>query len=58
MNQKTLNTLMNAAIAGLCVAGLLFILLSIFADMNTMTWGLLCMALFNLMRILWHKKAT
>jgi hypothetical protein len=47
MNQKTLNTLIN--IAGICLgaAGLVFLLLSIFAGKDTLVWGLLCVALGN-----------
>jgi len=45
MNQKALNTLLTIAGAGLGVAGLIFILLSIFAEKNTLIWGLLCVAL-------------
>ena len=50
MNQKTLNTLIN--IAGICLgaAGLVFLLLSIFAGKDTLVWGLLCVALGNGLR--------
>ena len=61
MNQKTLNTLLAIAGAGLGMAGLIFILLSIFTDRDTLKWGMLCVALgciFNFIRILWNKKAS
>ena len=47
MNQKTLNTLIN--IAGICLgaAGLVFLLLSVFAGKDSLVWGLLCVALGN-----------
>ncbi len=61
MNQKMLNTLTAIAGAGLGVAGLIFILLSIFTEKDTLKWGMLCVALgciFNCVRILWNKKAS
>ena len=60
MNQKTLNTLLAIAGAGLGVAGLIFILFSIFTEKNTLIWGLLCVALgtlFSIIRLLWGQKA-
>ena len=55
MNQKTLNMLLNIAGAGLGVAGLVLILLSIF----TVKWGMLCVALGSILgfiRMLRNKK--
>ena len=49
MNQKTLNTLITAAAAVLGVAGLVFLLLSVFAEKNTLVWGLLCVALGSIL---------
>ena len=60
MNNKTLNTLLTIAQAGLGIAGLIFILLSIFAEKNTLTWGLLFVALgalLSIIRTLWNKKS-
>ena len=59
MNHKTLNTLLVIAGAGMGVAGLIFILLSVFTEKDTLKWGLLCVALgciFNFVRMLWNKK--
>ena len=52
MNQKTLNTLITAAAAVLGVAGLVFLLLSVFAEKNTLVWGLLCVALGSILNII------
>ena len=61
MNKKTLNTVLNIAGITLGVAGLVFILLSIFAEKDTLKWGMLCVALgciLNFIRILWNKKVS
>ena len=44
MSGKALNTLLSIAGAGLGAAGLILILLSVFAEKNTLTRGLLCVA--------------
>ena len=61
MNKKTLNILLAIAGAGLGVAGLILILLSIFTENDTLKWGMLCVALgciLNFIRMLWNKKAS
>ena len=61
MNQKTLNMLLNIAGAGLGVAGLVLILLSIFTEKDTLKWGMLCVALGSIsvfIRMLRNKKAS
>ena len=61
MNKKTLTALLNIAGIGLGVAGLVFILLSIFTERDTLKWGMLCVALgciLNFIRMLWNKKAV
>ena len=60
MNQKTLKTVLIIAGAGLGVAGLVFILLSVFTEKDTLKWGMLCVALgciLNCIRMLRNKKA-
>ena len=60
MNQKTVNMLLNIAGAGLGVAGLVLILLSIFTERDTLKWGMLCVALGSILgfiRMLRNKKA-
>ena len=52
MNQKTLNMLLNIAGAGLGVAGLVLILLSIFTEKDTLKWGMLCVALGSILGII------
>ncbi len=49
MNNKTLNMLLNIAGAGLGVAGLILILLSIFTEKDTLKWGMLCVALGSIL---------
>ena len=62
MDPKTINTLLMIASAGLGVAALIFILISIFADPETnsvLTAGLACVALaslFNIIRLMLIKK--
>ena len=61
MNNKTLNMLLNIAGAGLGVAGLVLILLSIFTERDTLKWGMLCVALGSilaLVRMLRNRKAS
>ena len=61
MNNKTLNMLLNIAGAGLGVAGLVLILLSIFTERDTLKWGMLCVASGSILafaRMLWNKKAS
>ena len=58
MHQKTLNPFLAIAGAGLGVAGLILILLSVFADRNTLIWGLLCVALGTLSAIMLCKKGN
>lgn len=60
MNNKTWNVLLSIAGIGLGVAGLIFILLSVFTEKSTLIRGLLCVALgsvFGIIRMLWSKKA-
>ena len=60
MNNKTLNMLLNIAGAGLGVAGLILILLSIFTEKDTLKWGMLCVALGSIaafVRMLRNRKA-
>ena len=60
MNKKTMNTLLTVTGVGLGIAGLILILLSVFAEKNTLIWGMLCVALgtlVNAILMLWHKKA-
>ena len=61
MNKKALNTLLSVAGGGLGLAGLILILLSVFAGSNTLIWGMLCVALgtlCNIIRMFWNKKAA
>ena len=53
MNQKTLTTLLAIAGVGLGVAGLIFILLSIFTERGTLKWGMLCVALGCILTRTW-----
>ena len=60
MNQKTLNTLINIAGIGLGAAGLVFLLLSVFAEKSTLNRGLLCVALGSVLffvRLYLNRKA-
>lgn len=60
MNKKTMNTLLTVTGVGLGIAGLILILLSVFAEKNTLIWGMLCVALgtlVNAILMLWRKKA-
>ena len=60
MNKATLNTLLNIAGAGLGVAGLVLILLSIFTQNDTLKWGMLCVAAGSILvfiRLLKNQKA-
>lgn len=45
MNRKTIETILKIAGLALGVAGLVLILLSVFAEMNTLRPGLLCAVL-------------
>ena len=61
MNQKTLNTLLSTAGMTLGGAGLILILLSVFAEKNTLIWGMLCVALGAVctwIRMLRNQKAS
>ncbi len=61
MNKKGLNAVLNIAGAGLGVAGLVLILLSIFAEKDTLKWGMLCVALGSILafiRMLRNRKAS
>ena len=52
MNKKTLNTALIIAAAGLGIAALVLVLLSIFTDRNTLMPGLLCVVLGNLFNLI------
>ena len=61
MDKKALDILLNIAGAGLGVAGLVLILLSIFTEKDTLKWGMLCVALGSIsvfIRMLRNKKAS
>ena len=61
MKSKKSNTILNAAGAGLGMAGLILILLSIFTEKDTLKWGMLCVASGSILafaRMLWNKKAS
>ena len=49
MNRKALNTRLNIAGAGLGMAGLILILLSIFTEKDTLKWGMLCVAIGSIL---------
>lgn len=49
MNKKTLNAFLNIAGAGLGIAGLTLILISIFTEKDTLKWGMLCAALGSIL---------
>lgn len=51
MDKKGLNVLNIAGIVP-GTAGLIFILLSVFADKDTLKWGLLCVALGSILGII------
>ncbi len=60
MNQKAWNIALNIVGAALGIAGLILILLSIFAEKDTLKWGMLCVALGSILafvRGLYHKNA-
>ena len=52
MNKKTLNTLLMIGTAGLAVAGLVLVLISIFSDSHTLMPGMLCVVLGNLCNLI------
>jgi hypothetical protein len=61
MNKETLTALLNITGIGLGTAGLVFILISIFTEKDTLKWGMLCVALgciLGFIRTLWNKKAS
>ena len=61
MDKRVMNTLLNIAGAGLGIAGLILILLSIFTEKDTLKWGMLCVASGSILafaRMLWNKKAS
>ena len=61
MNKKALNALLNISGAGLGLAGLILILLSIFTEKNTLKWGMLCVAsgsILGFIRMLQNKHAS
>ncbi len=49
MNKKTLKLILNTAAVGLGVAGIILILLSVFAQSDTLKWGLLCVVLGSIL---------
>ena len=49
MNKETVKLLLNTSAVGLGAAGIILILLSVFAEMNTLKWGLLCVALGSIL---------
>ncbi|MBR3643465.1 MAG: hypothetical protein IKN57_08165 [Parasporobacterium sp.] len=56
---KILNILLNIAGIGLGIAGLIFILISIFTEKDFLKWGMLCVALgciLSFIRMLRNKK--
>ncbi len=60
MDKRVLHILLNMAGAGLGIAGLILILLSIFMETDTLRWGMLCVAsgsILALVRMLWNKKS-
>ncbi len=61
MKNKKMNTILNIADAGLGMAGLILILLSVFAETDTLKWGMLCVALGSILvftRTLRNKNAS
>ena len=52
MDKKGLNTALNNAGIVLGTAGLVFILLSILTDKDTLKWGLMCVALGSILGII------
>lgn len=52
MDKKGLNTALNIAGIVLGTAGLVFILLSILTDKDTLKWGLMCVALGSILGII------
>ena len=61
MNKKPLNIVLETAGMALGGAGLILILLSVFAEKDTLKWGMLCVALgfiLNFIRMLWNKKTS
>ncbi len=59
MNKKAFIALLNIVGAGLGVAGLILILLSIFTEKDTLKWGMLCVATGSILafaRKLWNRK--
>ncbi len=60
MSKKTWTFLLNIVGAGLGLTGLILILLSIFTEMDSLKWGLLCAASGSILvfiRSLQEKKA-
>ena len=60
MNNKTLNTLLTVAGAGLGIAAIVLILLSVLSDRNTLIPGLVCVAVGSVctwIRMLTKKQA-
>lgn len=49
MNKKIWNTLLNFVTAGLGLAGLILILLSMLTEKDTLKWGMLCVAVGSIL---------
>ncbi len=49
MNNKTVTLILNTVGAGLGLAGLILILLSIFTEKDTLKWGMFCVALGSIL---------
>ena len=52
MNKKTLNMVLMIVTAGLGIAGLVFVLISIFTEHHSLMPGMLCIVLGNLCNLI------